>query len=149
MACKQADVDTDSDVAGARALGWASIGIGLTELAAPQKVQDMLGLEDTPEHRGILRVLGVRELMHGISILTEREPSRQLATSVWSRVVGDALDAGLLALASIKTQRPGRFAAVAASVNAIGMLDVLYAFRVQRARWLNAHPTKNGLPSTR
>ena len=149
MACHQVNRNIDSDVAGARALGWASIGIGLTELAAPQKVQNMLGLEDSPEHRGILRVLGVRELMHGISILTEREPSRQLATSVWSRVVGDVLDAGLLALASIKTQRPGKFAAVAASVNAIGALDVVYAFRVQRARWLAARPTRNGMMSTR
>ena len=149
MACHQVEMDLDSDVAGARGLGWASIGIGLAELAAPQQVQNMLGLQDSAEHRGILRVLGVRELMHGISILTEREPSRQLATSVWSRVMGDAFDAGLLALASIKTQHPGKFAAVAASVNAIGLLDVLYALRVQRARWVAARPTQNGSISTR
>src|SRR4051794_28509152 len=108
-------------IRGARALGWASIGIGMTELAAPQKVQDMLGLEDKPSHRGILRVLGVRELMHGLGILTAERPESGLTAGVWSRVAGDVLDTALLGVAATKTKRPGSFAAVAASVAAIGV----------------------------
>ena len=121
-----------SDTAGARKLGWASIGIGLAEIAAPQHVQNMLGLEDRSDHRGILRVLGVREVLHGVSILVEGEPSANLTTGLWSRVAGDALDSALLGVAATKTKKPGRFAAVAAAVMGIGLLDVLYSLRLTR-----------------
>jgi hypothetical protein len=124
----------DRDIEGARGLGWASIGIGLTELTAPQKVEDMLGIEDRPDQRGILYVLGVRELMHGLCILTERAPTRGLSAGVWSRVAGDVLDSALLAMAATKTKRPGSFAAVTAAVMGIGLLDMMYAKRVSQDR---------------
>jgi hypothetical protein len=116
----------------AQGLGWASVGIGLTELAAPQQVERMLGLEDNPERRGVIRVLGVRELMHGLSILTEPEPTGRLTAGVWSRVAGDVLDTVLLGIAATRTRHPARFAATAASVLAIGALDMLCAERLQR-----------------
>ena len=124
--------DVRSDTDGARALGWASIGIGLSELAAPANVENLLGLEDRPERRGILRVLGVRELMHGIGILTEQKPTPQLAAGVWSRVAGDVLDMALLGIAATKTKRPGKFAVVASMVGAIGVLDTVFALRLLR-----------------
>jgi hypothetical protein len=124
----------ERDVGGARGLGWASIGIGLTELSAPQKVQDMLGIEGRPDQRGILYVLGVRELMHGLCILTEKAPTRGLSAGVWSRVAGDVLDSALLAIAATKTKKPGSFAAVTAAVMGIGLLDVMYAKRVSEDR---------------
>src|SRR5690348_6713499 len=62
----------------ARGLGWASIGIGLTELLAPTKVNEMLGLDDTPDRRGTTRVLGVRELCQGLSILTSGDSHQKL-----------------------------------------------------------------------
>ena len=117
-------------VQGARGLGWASIGIGLTELLAPGQVQSMLGIEDRSSHRGILRVLGVRELLHGIAILAEDRPNRRMASSVWSRVAGDALDSALLGVAATKTSKPTSFAAVAAMVSAIGLFDVLCALKL-------------------
>ena len=89
------------DAEGARALGWASLAIGLTELAAPKAVQSMLGIDDTPQTRGVLRVLGVREIAHGVGILSDSEPDTKLAGSVWARVAGDALDTALLAKAAI------------------------------------------------
>src|SRR5688500_6910764 len=89
-----------------RALGWASIGIGLTEIAAPKQVQQMLGLEDTTEGREILRVLGVRELGHGVSLLTENKANAKMATGLWGRVAGDVLDTALLGVAAAKTKRP-------------------------------------------
>jgi hypothetical protein len=120
------------DTEAARALGWASIGIGLMEIAAPGKVEDLLGIEDSKEQRAILRVLGVRELGHGVSILTEDRPSKEMAASVWSRVAGDVLDSVLLGRAAMKTRRPLSFAMVAASVMAIGVADLLCAQKLSR-----------------
>ncbi|HEX8523516.1 MAG TPA: hypothetical protein VF669_14780 [Tepidisphaeraceae bacterium] len=122
------------DVQGARGLGWASLGIGLAEVAAPRQVENLLGIDDSKEQRNILRVLGVRELMHGFSILTEDRPTHALKTGVWSRVAGDMLDTALLGVAAMKTKKRGRFALVAASVLAIGALDMYYAQRLSRHR---------------
>jgi hypothetical protein len=124
--------EKESAVEGARCLGWGSIGIGLTELAAPDRVASMLGIEDSEAHRGVIRALGAREFMHGVGILTERRPTPQLAAGIWSRVLGDVLDTALLGVAAMKTRRPGSFAAVAAVVSAIGVMDMLYAVRVSR-----------------
>ena len=120
------------DAEGARALGWASLAIGLTELAAPQAVQKMLGIDDTPQSRGVLRVLGAREICHGVGILSDSEPDGKLAGAVWSRVAGDALDTALLAKAATKTKRPASFALVSAAVMGIGLLDMYYAQRLTR-----------------
>ena len=120
------------DAEGGRALGWASIAIGLAELCAPKQVQNLLGIEDRAHQRGILRVLGVRELCHGVGILTETKPTPQMTTGVWSRVAGDVLDSALLGVAAVKTKKPASFAAVAASVMAIGLADAYYAQRLAR-----------------
>jgi hypothetical protein len=114
---------------GSQALGLASLGIGLTELAAPRFVESMLGLDDQQRHRGILQVLGVRELMHGIGILTARNGNGQLTTGLWARVAGDVLDTALLGVAATKTSRPAKFAAVAAAVAAIGVADLYCAWK--------------------
>jgi len=121
-----------STVDKAHALGWASIAIGLTELAAPGLIQHCLGIEDRPAHRGILRALGVRELMHGIGILTEDRINDRLSAGVWSRVAGDALDTALLGIAATKTRKPAAFALTAAAVGAIGVADFLCAMRMPR-----------------
>jgi hypothetical protein len=123
--------DRSGDKAAARALGWASIGIGLTEIAAPKHVEALLGIDVSAENRGILRVLGVRELMHGVGILADGD-MRKLAAGVWSRVAGDGLDSALLSAAAAKTKRPSSFAVVAAMVLAIGVADVLCAVRLSR-----------------
>jgi hypothetical protein len=122
--------DEETDCQLARGLGWTSIAIGLTEIAAPKFVQNLLGLDDNQDRRGTLRVLGLREVAHGLSILTEPEPTPQLRNAVWSRVAGDALDTALLGVAATKTKRPGRFALVAGMVMCIGVLDFLCAKRL-------------------
>ena len=113
------------DAEAARALGWASIGIGLTELTAPNKVEEMMGIGNG-QNTGILRVLGVREIMHGVDILSHSDPT----PGVWSRVAGDVLDGVLLAAAARRTQRPGSFAAVTAAVLGIALADVAVAKRL-------------------
>jgi len=53
-----------NDVSASRALGWASIAIGLTEIAATDWLQEQLGLRQHPEKTRIthwrdrLRFLG-------------------------------------------------------------------------------------------
>jgi hypothetical protein len=121
-----------SDTTMARGLGWASIGIGLAEIAATRQVEDMLGLEDNADRRGTLRVLGVREICHGISILTETKATEQLKAGVWSRVAGDMLDNVLLGVAATKTKKPFSFLAVTASVLAIGLADLFTAQRLSK-----------------
>ena len=61
---------------------------------------------------GILRVLGVREIMHGIDILAHKDPT----PGVWSRVFGDLLDGVLLGAAATRTKKPGGLAAIFAAV---------------------------------
>jgi hypothetical protein len=120
----------ENDVKGAHALGWASIGIGLAEVALTKQVQNLLGLDDRPQRRGILRTLGVRELMHGASILVQNKPDIGMRAGVWSRVAGDALDTALLAKASTRTKKPILFGIVSAMVMCIGVADFLCASKL-------------------
>lgn len=120
-------------VEGARWLGAASIGLGICQLVHPQCLENMMGIEDNQTNRGILRVLGLRELMHGVGILSEDEPNRRLCAGLWSRVAGDILDGALLAVAATKTKRPARFAAVATAIAAMGIADCYYASKTTAA----------------
>ena len=119
-----------TDTEFARGLGWASIAIGLTEILAPGQVNNMLGLDDTPDHRGTLRVLGVRELAQGISILTEDRAGDTMKAGVFARVAGDVIDSAALGMAATKTKKPFAFAVVTAMVLGIGLADVLCAKRL-------------------
>ena len=115
------------DGATSRGLAAVSLGIGMMELLAPRTVEGLLGIEDRAQHRGILRVLGIRELMHGVSLLADDGDGRRTSAGVWSRVAGDVLDTALLAAAGAKTRRPASFAAVAGSALLIGACDLLAA----------------------
>jgi hypothetical protein len=119
------------DSALACGLGLTSIAIGLAELTLPQQVENLLGIDDTPQTRGILKVLGVREFSHGVHLLLDGSTTN-LASGAWARVAGDALDNVCLAAAATKTKRLGSFSVVAASVMAIGVLDVITAIRLSR-----------------
>jgi hypothetical protein len=71
-----------------------------------------------------MRAFGLRELMSGIGILSQRRREFWL----WSRVAGDAMDLTLLgsALASPQAQ-PDRLAAATAAVVGVTVLDVVSA----------------------
>jgi uncharacterized membrane protein len=75
----------------ARGLGWFSIGLGLAEVLAPGGIAKIAGARKG--NRTLVRLLGLREIAHGIAILSHRRP----VAAVWSRVAGDALDLGVLA----------------------------------------------------
>src|SRR5687768_12878841 len=74
----------------ARNLGWFSIGLGLAELIAPGKMARSLGLEGK---ENLLRGYGAREIGAGMWALTDTP-----APAIWSRVAGDLLDLGTLAV---------------------------------------------------
>ena len=118
------------DVQVARALGWASFAIGLTEILAARPVERLLGIGD---HRGLLTAFGLRECAAGAAILTAGEtPNAQLAAGMWSRVAGDALDVAMLGAAARKTDNPGGLAFATAMVLGITAIDVMCAWRLQK-----------------
>lgn len=106
----------------ARALGLVSLGIGATELVAPRKLEETMGIGNG-EITGILRVLGVREMLHGIDLLMHENPRPGL----WARVAGDLLDGVLLAVAAAKSRRPAGMALIAAAVLPVVAADMLCA----------------------
>jgi len=74
-----------------RALGWFSIGLGLTELLAPRALTRTLGVEG---REGFVRAMGARELTHGVLCLSVNNDF-----GAWTRVGGDMLDLAALASA--------------------------------------------------
>ena len=105
----------------ARGLGWFSLGLGLAAVTAPRYVSQLIGVPDNGNTRTVLRAVGLREILTGVGILTQRRPAGWL----WARAGGDVMDLALLssALKSEHARRP-RVAAAAAAVVGIMALDV-------------------------
>jgi hypothetical protein len=116
-----------NDTQTARGLGWASIGIGLTEIAVPKQLEKMMGIGNG-QNTGILRMMGVREIMQGVDILTHRDPG----PGIFARVAGDVLDSVLMGAAATKTKRPMGLAMTFALVLPIVVMDALEATRLAR-----------------
>ena len=75
----------------AQALGWFSLALGAMELLAPKRVGRSMGL-DKPN---TVRAFGMREIASGAMILARPRKG----VGMWSRVGGDLLDLGVLAMA--------------------------------------------------
>ena len=107
----------------ARALGWFSIGLGLTQLLRARRVTEALGMEGS---EGLVRAFGIREIAHGIASL-----SVDRRVGLWSRVAGDALDAAAL-MTAMRRGNPQRanVALALAAVAGVTMLDVSTARRL-------------------
>ncbi|HEY9427827.1 MAG TPA: hypothetical protein VIR34_11785 [Gemmatimonadaceae bacterium] len=110
----------------ARALGLTGIGLGLAEMAMPERLSRRLGLRNA---RTVLRAMGAREILSGVGILAPRNPTPGL----WSRVAGDAMDLGLLGVAAAKSRNRRVVGGAIAMVAAISAVDLLYARRLQRS----------------
>jgi hypothetical protein len=102
-------------------LGWFSIGLGVTELFAGEKLAEKLGLE---RRTGLLRLFGLREIAAGIGLLA----SKNRAPWMWARVAGDVLDVALVA-SRVNRKNPKRTAAAIAVGNlaAVTALDAVTA----------------------
>jgi hypothetical protein len=83
----------------AKALGWFSIGLGLTELLAARRLTRALGMEG---HETLVRAYGAREIGSGIMAL-----STEKRTGLWSRVAGDGLDIATL-MTAMRPDNPKR-----------------------------------------
>ncbi|WP_424536763.1 SRPBCC family protein [Sphaerisporangium viridialbum] len=116
----------------ASALGWASLGLGSAQLAAPGSIIRLIGLDDSALARGMVRLVGVRELFHAAVLLGSRRP----APWVWTRVAGDAMDLTALgrAIANREGRRRRRVTAVTAAVAGLTALDLYIAMRANRRR---------------
>ena len=106
----------------ARFLGWFSIALGTAELVAPRVLRRVIG-GGNPH---LIRLMGARELAHGAGILTSARPTGW----VWSRVGGDALDVGALALVARRGNKR-TFAAIA-NVLPIAVADVFEAVHLTK-----------------
>lgn len=73
----------------ARILGWASIGVGLSAIAAPAPLLRAFGMGDRPN---LGRFLGVRDLTIGTGILR----GQNVGTWIRARGIADALDGALI-----------------------------------------------------
>lgn len=103
-----------------KALGWFSLGLGLTELLAAGQITRALGLEGK---EGIVRAFGVREIGHGILTL-----SIDKQVGLWSRVAGDGLDIATL-MGGLRHENPKRdnVAIALAMVLGVTLLDMIGA----------------------
>ncbi|NHZ77966.1 cyclase/dehydrase [Massilia sp. CCM 8695] len=100
------------------ALGWFSIGLGLAGLMAPRFMARAAGMPDWPQ---VLRVMGMRELVSGVGLLNR--PDDQLWR--WSRMVGDAMDLGIVGVAAIHPDaNRRRLASTALALASVGALDL-------------------------
>ncbi len=110
-----------------RTLGWMSLGLGITALAAPRSLSRLIGVRD--DHGALVRMIGVREMTSGIGIVTQRRP----VAWILSRIAGDFFDLALLGTAFSKRHADrGRLVAAAAAVAGITLIDIHFARQLSR-----------------
>lgn len=111
----------------ASGLGWFSIGLGLSELAAPGMIRKLIGLGDN--HAATLRSFGLREIGSGIAILAQPRS----ANRVWTRVAGDVLDMAAVgaAMAEPNAKRL-RLCAALTALAGVTALDIYCATELTR-----------------
>jgi uncharacterized membrane protein len=103
-------------------LGFFSIGLGLAQVAMPGVISRVCGIEDADDRqRTLMRFMGLREISHGVAILSNQQPTK----AVWARVAGDALDLAMLGKALINPDND-RAATIFATANvlAVTALDI-------------------------
>src|SRR4051812_24624467 len=102
----------------AQALGWFSIGLGVSEILAPRPLSRFIGID---EHPWLMRALGIREMLSGVGIVAQSHPAW-----LWSRVAGDGMDLALLAVATAgRNSNKGKLFAATAAVAGVAALDTV------------------------
>jgi hypothetical protein len=112
------------EIKAARGLTGFSIGLGLTELLAPEQVSKVSGV---PLEPGLVRAYGLREIAAGALI------AMSPAVGLWARVAGDALDIGTV-LGKARDADRRRVALTVAMLVGVTVLDLWAARRSSRRR---------------
>jgi uncharacterized membrane protein len=113
-----------------RALGWASLGLGVPQVLAPAGVARAIGVGDGPRQRGTVTAVGGRELAAAAGLLGLKSPAW-----LWARVAGDLMDLGLLGRALKNHDGDGLNRTVAATVAVAGITVIdTYAAVTRRGR---------------
>jgi hypothetical protein len=114
-----------------RGLGVFSVALGAAPLIDASTLARIAGLQPRPAVLGLLRAVGVRELVVGTGLLARRTPAW-----LWARVAQDAMDVPLAAVTTARKQGEdrARMARVTAFLVAVTVIDVVAAVRASRAR---------------
>ncbi|MFG2052982.1 SRPBCC family protein [Micromonospora sp. NPDC048930] len=122
----------------ARVLGWFSLGLGVTALAAGSPLSRLCGVDDSRTARTVLRAAGARELGHAAALLVPR----RAGLGVWTRVAGDALDLAATGRAwrNRRGDRRRRLAYTMTALAGITAVDLYASVRATR----NRRPTDAG-----
>jgi hypothetical protein len=114
----------------AHGLGWASLGLGIPQVAMPGRFARAIGIKDDDAARRWTLVVGVREHLAaaGILAIDRRRPVPWL----WARVAGDIMDLALLLSAWGKRRSTARLAGAIGAVIGIGATDLMEALRMTR-----------------
>jgi uncharacterized membrane protein len=102
-----------------RVLGWASLGLGVPQAAAPGWLGRFLGVGDAPRHQVTTSLVGARELAAAAGLLWLRRPAW-----LWGRVGGDVMDLARLGRALKNHDGRGRRRTVLATAAVIGITAV-------------------------
>ena len=123
----------------AKGLGWFSIGLGLAEILAPNRLSRWIGMGD--DHPALMPLLGMREMAAGVGILRNERP----ASWLWARVAGDMMDLAVLgsAYTSDRAERE-RLSAATAAVLGVTALDILCAQELSSGRPLSRYTQPDG-----
>jgi uncharacterized membrane protein len=113
----------------AKGLGVFSLALGIPQTFAPGRVNRLIGVKDDAKSRLLMRAVGVRELVAGVGIFTDRRPTQW----VWARVAGDTMDLALLGSAlRSKSTSPTRTLAATGAVVGTFAADVFDSVRLSR-----------------
>jgi hypothetical protein len=114
----------------AKFLGLFSFALGVAQLAVPDRINKLIGVQDKPKARAIQRAVGVQELTAAQGIFAFSPPTAVL----WARVAGDIMHIGLVAQAlDNKKSDKAKLGATIGALVGIGVLDTFVSARYQSA----------------
>jgi uncharacterized membrane protein len=120
-----------------------SLGLGVAQLAAPDTVRRLSGVDDSSASRAVVPLVGARELVHAAGLLT----SRRKGAWAWTRVLGDAMDLTSLgmAIAHRGGRRRRRLVGVTGAIVGITVVDLRTAVQATRGKQIGSAPAVRGL----
>jgi uncharacterized membrane protein len=114
----------------ARGLGVFSFALGIPQVLAPGRMNRMIGVRDDFKSRMWMRAVGVREIVAGVGIFSDRRPTEW----VWARVAGDTMDLALLGSALRgRSDQPVRTLTATGAVIGAFAADLMDSVRLSRA----------------